>query len=143
MDLVDAAGREAASLVGAVEVGEHLRRHLPHRPGAEAGADVVPVDGFVALDRVRRPALATQLHDPVSEEVLDGRGRAGVAAFGDLDEQLGPGLLRVTQVAPEHPAHLLALAGYRVSTAFDDELPDTRRPLPHAGRCPELLGHAG
>ncbi len=104
MDLVHAARREAAQLVRAVEVGQHLHRHLRHGLGAERGLDVAAIDLLVAIDGVWRAALALQLDDPIREQIVHYRPRSGVPALGHLVDQLGSRLIRVAQVPAEHAA---------------------------------------
>ena len=74
----------------------------------------------------------TKLDDPLLEQVLDRDRRAGMTALADPDQQTGPGDLGVANRPPEDAADLPPLAGDWVAARLDDQLPHTRRSLPHA-----------
>ncbi len=88
MDLVHGARCQPSILMRAVQVGEHLDGELRHLLATEGRLDVASVHLLVAVDRVRRPALAAQLDDPLAEQIVERRPPTGVAALAHLDDQL-------------------------------------------------------
>ncbi len=111
-DLVHGPQREAASLMCAIEIGERLRRHLRDRHPSERRTDVLLVRLRVAVHGVRRATLALQHHDPVVEQIVDGRARARVLALGRLDEQLcvGSGRFRAAPFVRLRTSDLVSVA---------------------------------
>jgi hypothetical protein len=134
VDLVHGARRQPSILMRAVEVGEHLDRELRDLLAAEGRLDVASVHLLVAVDRVRRPALAAQLDDPLGEQIVERRPRSGVPALAHLDDQLGSRLLRLAQRATERATDLSVFAGDRITPGLDHDLPDTRRSFAHPRR---------
>ena len=123
--------------MSAVQIGQRLRRHLGDLHLAERRLNVPCVHPLVAVDRVRRAALACELDDPFDKEVVECGASAGVPTLARPDKERCPCLLRLAQVAPECSADLPTLPGDQIAPDLDDELPHPRRTLAHTGRRPK------
>jgi len=125
----------------AVQVGQHLGRHLGDSERAESRLDVVAIAPSVLVHRPRRSTLTLELTKPLLAELVYRCPGADVAALLHFGDERCSSILRLPQCSSDSPSHLPVAAGERVLPGMRYELEDPWRNLSDTSRFAQLLCH--